>query len=88
MVDLEAHPVTTASRGVYTMKRHRVTLPLPDLPATDDELKLLSISVEGRDAPMRTVTLENHAKLPHGFDVRFAIYRTIATIDLVAIRQL
>ena len=70
MVDLEAHPVTTASRGVYTMKRHRVTLPLPDLPATDDELKLLSISVEGRDAPMRTVTLENHAKLPHGSDIR------------------
>lgn len=87
VVDLEDHPVTTASSGTYTMKRHRVTLPLPDLPNIDDELKLLSISIEGRDAPMRTVTLENHAKLPRGFDVRFAIYRTIATIDLVAIRQ-
>lgn len=87
VVDLEHHPNTAANRGTYTMKRHRVSLPLPQLPDVTDELKLLSVSIEGRDAPMRTVTIENHASLPPGYDVRFAIYRTIATIDLLAIEH-
>lgn len=83
-VDLENHPATTASRDTYTMKRHRVGVPIPAIPELRAETKLLTISVEGRDARMRTVSLEDRTSLPEELTIRFAVYRTIAAVDLVA----
>ena len=42
-----------------------------------------SISLEGRDAPMRTVTFADHSDLADAFGLQFTTYRTLATVEVV-----
>lgn len=44
---------------------------------------LYSITLEGRDAPMRTVTFVDHSDLGDDLVLRFTTYRTIATVEVV-----
>jgi len=42
-----------------------------------------SISLEGRDAPMRTATFVDHSDLGEKLVLQFTAYRTIATVEIV-----
>lgn len=46
------------------------------------EEKLLSVSIEGRDAPMRTVSIQEHTRFAERFGVEVRVYWTIALVDL------
>lgn len=70
------------------MRRYRLLLDLPAIPpddggTADDDVPLLTVSVTGRDAPMRTVLFEDRSLLPPGCHARLACYRSIVTVDVV-----
>lgn len=84
-VDLEDHASTVVDNGVYRMRRHHLQAQLPlDWQARHDDAKILSISIEGRDAPMRTVTITDRSAFPKHVVVESTVYRTIAMIDVIA----
>lgn len=84
-IDLEAHGSRTATKGGQTMRRHRLDVPLPDACGLEPGQKAFNLSVEGRDAPMRTVFFADYSTSRNDTQVRFAAYRTIAKIDLEAV---
>jgi hypothetical protein len=70
----------------YRLKRYHILAEVPaDLSTADVDVgdALYSISLEGRDAPMRTVTFLDQSQLGIGLVLRFTTYRTIATVELV-----
>lgn len=48
----------------------------------DDDIPLLSVSITGRDAPMRSVFFEDHSHLPPHLQTRLTTYRSIVTIEV------
>lgn len=73
----------TATNDAYIMTRYRLQLELPSghVPERDGDA-VLTVSVEGRDAPMRTVTFADKTTLPEGHAIETTAYRTIASISL------
>jgi hypothetical protein len=84
LVDLEEHPAASATKGDHTMRRHRVAFDVPPPPESKDEAILLGVSVEGRDAPMRTVVIQDHSTLTAPYTLRFSVYRTIASVEILS----
>ncbi len=82
-LDLESVPAPTASRGGNIMKRYRIAVELPRGVRREDGDPLLGVSTEGRDAPMRTVSIEDRTSLPEHLSIRFSVYRTIASIEVI-----
>lgn len=86
--ELERYGSATARHPDRTMRRYRLLLDLPAIPpddggTADDDVPLLTVSVTGRDAPMRTVFFEDRSRLPPGCHARLACYRSIVTVDVV-----
>lgn len=87
-VDLDRYGSATVRHPDRTMRRYRLLLDLPAIPpddggTADDDVPLLTVSVTGRDAPMRTVFFEDRSRLPPGCHARLACYRSIVTVDVV-----
>lgn len=83
VVDLDAVPLTQALKDGYAMRRHRVATLMPPFVGASVGTVLLGVSIEGRDAPMRTVAIQDHSKLPSCLQTRFSVYRTIALVEVV-----
>lgn len=87
-MDLDRYGSATVRHPDRTMRRYRLLLDLPAIPpddggTADDDVPLLTVSVTGRDAPMRTVFFEDRSRLPPGCHARLACYRSIVTVDVV-----
>jgi len=83
---LDEAPATEAVNEEYRAKHHQVQIELPEgitRSAAEDGDPLYSISVESRDAPMRTVSFTDESQLAPTLSVRFTTYRTVATIELL-----
>ena len=86
MVDLDRVEASQASNETYRLKRYHIEAELPeDLPVAEVDAgdALYSISLEGRDAPMRTVAFVDESDLGENLTLRFTTYRTIATVEIV-----
>jgi len=84
-VDLEPLPVRAAEKDGRVMRRHHVHIEIPEHAAASEETLLIGLSIEGRDAPMRTVAIEDHRTARSGIRLRFSVYRTIALIDVIVV---
>jgi hypothetical protein len=85
-LDLDHVDAPEVTGDEYRLKRHHLQVDLPDGLSTADVDAgdaLYSISLEGRDAPMRTVSFTDHSQLGDGLVLRFTTYRTIATVEIV-----
>lgn len=85
-VDFDAYQPPEVTNDTYRLKRYHIVAELPeDLPTASVDVgdALYSISLEGRDAPMRTVTFQDQSNLGDGLTLRFTTYRTLATVDVV-----
>lgn len=85
--DLDEHPSTVAAKREYVMKRHRLLVEFPPTSQTVGNNKVLGVSIEGRDAPMRTVFFEDHSHLPDELRIQFSVYRTIAMIEVIDVQD-
>jgi hypothetical protein len=83
-VDLDEIPAAAATKNGYTMRRHRLMVEVPEAPKTREDTMLLGVSVEGRDAPMRTVAVEDRSSLAAPYGLRLNVYRTIISVELLA----
>lgn len=82
-VDLDRIESTTVRSDEYVMARHYVQVALPTGHEQNDaEGKLLSVSIEGRDAPMRTVGIQERSAFAERFVVETTVYRTIVMVEL------
>lgn len=82
-VDLDHVESTTAQNGEYVMTRHHVQVALPSgYEREHTEGKLLSVSIEGRDAPIRTVGIQERSAFAERFVVETTVYRTIVMVEL------
>lgn len=81
-LDLEHVPSRSATGDAYTMNRFRLHIDLPSTPVRPGQERILTVSVEGRDAPMRSVFYTDKAELSEGQTLRASVYRTVVTIDL------
>ncbi|MGC4104878.1 MAG: hypothetical protein QM753_00805 [Thermomicrobiales bacterium] len=85
-VDLGRVEAPEASNETYRLRRYTIVAELPgDLgeTAVDPGDPLYSISLEGPDAPMRTVAFVDESDLGDDLILRFTTYRTIATVEVV-----
>jgi hypothetical protein len=63
---------------------YRIVVELPaELEMVDAGDARFRISVEGRDAPMRTVTFVDRSDLGNGLMLQFTTYRTLATVEII-----
>lgn len=83
-LDLERFQSTSVEQDPYMMRRHVLQLDMPDATTVDPETAVLAVTITGQDAPMRTVIMEDHSQLRPHFRVRWATYRTIATMTIEA----
>lgn len=82
-VDLDHIESTTVQNEEYVMARHHLQVALPTgYEQKRAEGKLLSVSIEGRDAPMRTVSIQERTRFADGFGVEVTVYRTIVMVDV------
>lgn len=85
-VDLEQVDAPEASNDTYRLKRYHISAELPAELSTeevDPGDALYSISIEGPDAPMRTVSFLDQSRLGDDLTLRFTTYRTIATVEVI-----
>lgn len=85
-LDFDAYQAPEVTNDSYRLKRYHILAELPDDFTTADVDvgdALYSISIEGRDAPMRTVTFLDQSDLGNGLTLRFTTYRTLATVEVV-----
>lgn len=81
--DLDSVGATTARNDEYVMKRHHLEVALPaGFDISNHRGPILSVSVEGRDAPMRTVSIQDKSQFSDSFEVTVMSYRTIVTVTL------
>jgi hypothetical protein len=80
-IDLEDYGYAEAAREDYTLRRHRLQLDPVHLERLAPG-QSLSISVGGRDAPMRTVFFQDHSHQPDGLELRFVAYRTVVMVEV------
>jgi hypothetical protein len=85
-VDLEQIGAPEASNETYRLKRFHILAELPaELSTADVDAgdALYSISIEGPDAPMRTVSFMDQSDLGSDLLLQFTTYRTIATVEVI-----
>jgi hypothetical protein len=85
-LDFDQFKAPEVTNDTYRLKRYHIIAELPaDLNAADVDIgdTLCTISFEGRDAPMRTVTFLDQSDLGDDLMLRFTAYRTIATVEVV-----
>lgn len=85
-VDFDHVQAPEVTNDIYRLKRYHIVAELPDdlpIPAVDVGDALYSISLEGRDAPMRTVTFLDQSDLGDELTLRFTTYRTLATVEVI-----
>jgi hypothetical protein len=85
-LDFDPYKAPEVSNDMYRLKRYHIIAELPDdLEEADVDIgdALYSMSIEGRDAPMRTVTFIDQSDLGDDLVLRFTTYRTIATVEVV-----
>lgn len=85
-LDFDDYTAPEVTNDTYRLKRYHIMAELPaDLSTADVDIgdALYSISLEGRDAPMRTVTFMDQSDLGDDLVLRFTTYRTIATVEIV-----
>ncbi|MEV8180531.1 hypothetical protein [Specibacter sp. NPDC078692] len=84
--DFEQISLTPVASDKHKLNHYTLKLHLPDDILTvdiDPDDPVYSISIEGRDAPMRTVTFSDQSMLGPMLRTRFTIYRTIGSIEVV-----
>lgn len=89
LYDLKEVDAPETASAVYRLKRYEFDIALPrNLTAAVVNLgeAVYRISIEDRNAPMRTVSFTNDNTIGEGFAVRFTTYRTHASIELVRTR--
>lgn len=85
-LDFDEYKAPEVSNDTYRLKRYHIVAELPmDMEEADVDIgdAVYSISFEGCDAPMRTVTFYDYSDLGKGFMLRFTTYRTLATVEIV-----
>ena len=85
-VDFDDYTAPEVTNETYRLKRYHILAELPDdLDTADVDVgdAVYSISLEGRDAPMRTVTFVDHSDLGDDLMLQFTTYRTLATVEMV-----
>lgn len=85
-LDFDDYKAPEVSNDTYRLKRYHIIAELPhDLEEADVDMgdAVYSISLEGRDAPMRTVTFVDHSDLGDALGLQFTTYRTLATVEIV-----
>jgi len=85
-VDLAHVDASEASNDTYRLKCYHIQVELPaelDTAAVDAGDALYTISIEGPDAPMRTVSFMDQSRLGDDLTLRFTTYRTIATVEVI-----
>lgn len=85
-LDFDDYKAPEVSNDTYRLKRYHIIAELPEgLNEADVDVgdALYSVSLEGRDAPMRTVTFLDQSDLGDGLMLQFTTYRTIATVEVV-----
>jgi hypothetical protein len=87
--DLDQIEFGESSKGPFRLRRYDFqwdipkSLPLASVKPGD---ALYRISIEGRDAPLRTVSFQDESDLSEVVAIRFTAYLTDATIELVKSR--
>lgn len=83
-VDLQEVSASQATNGSHEMRRHNLRLVMPFQPIGDGlGHRLIGVSIEGRDAPMRTVAVRPHLAPGSSLIVETTVYRTIAVIEVL-----
>lgn len=83
-LSLEKFQSTSVEQDLYMMRRHVLHIDMPDATTMDPETAVLAVTITGQDAPMRTVIMEDQSQLHPHFRIRWATYRTIATMTIEA----
>lgn len=78
-VDLAQTDSPQVQRDGRRLRRYRLTLDLPDASQVAPDDAVLTVSIAGRDAPMRTVFYEDHSHLGPDLTTRLATYRSVVT---------
>jgi len=86
-LDLRDYASRSAEDGIYRNVIHVVALPALEPLLADAERralteKLLTVAIQGRSAPARTVTWRNEAVFPDEVQVELMVHRTMVTIGL------
>lgn len=85
-LDFDEYKAPDVSNDTFRLKRYHIIVELPE-DIDDAEVDLgdavYSISLEGRDAPMRTVTFVDTCYLGATLSLQFTTYRTLATVEVV-----
>lgn len=85
-LDFDEYKATEVSNDIYRLKRYHIIAELPEeIDEADVDIgdAVYSISLEGRDAPMRTVTFVDQSDLGEKLGLQFTAYRTLATVEVV-----
>lgn len=88
-LDFDEYKAPEVSNDIYRLKRYHVIAELPegiDDAEVDVGDAVYSISLEGRDAPMRTVTFVDQSDLGDRLGLQFTTYRTLATVEIVKLK--
>lgn len=83
-VDLQEVPASQATNSSYEMRRHRLHVELPLTGGVVPGRRVFGVSIEGRDAPMRTVAVRPDLAPSSRLLIEVTIYRTIVLLDVVA----
>lgn len=86
LYDLDQVDVVEESSAAYRLKRYPFLVELPKnlitaIVAPGDAV--YRISIEGRDAPMRTVSFLDESTVGPGLKIRFTTYRTHVSVEVV-----
>lgn len=86
-LDLRDYASRSAEDGTYRNAIHVVALPALEPLLADVERRalterLLTVAIQGRSAPARTVAWRNEAVLPDEIQVELMVHRTMVTIGL------
>lgn len=90
-LDFDHYKAPEVANDTYRLKRYHIIAELPENLETadvDNGDAVYSISLEGRDAPMRTVTFVDYSDLGDSLGLQFTIYRTLATVEIVKRTQM
>lgn len=85
-IDFDDYRAPEVMNESYRLKRYHILAELPsdlNTESVDVGDALYSISLEGRDAPMRTVTFLDQSELGDDLMLQFTTYRTLATVEVV-----
>lgn len=85
-LDFDEFQAPEVANDTYRLKRYHILAELPaelNTASVDVGDALYCISLEGRDAPMRTVSFLDQSELGNDLTLRFTTYRTLATVEVV-----